>query len=125
MELPYHAVVDNLVTFGDQLSSRVYCLHTLHTPSSPLSILSEAVLLDEYGIQVLKDPPRLQHADGSTTPAIRQDGQFFVNMQIHPHRPDSIPDHRKAIAAAANTGDTAMLWAARFQTDASGRGECR
>ena len=67
-------------------SPRPLTLATLYTPKGARDILSEAVLLDEYGIEARKNPPRLTHVADDTQPDIpmtRRNGLFYVNVTFH------------------------------------------
>ena len=90
------------------------------------NILSESVLLDGFGIQALKQPPRLTFADGfcPDVPMTRINGLYYVDVTFRPpstassasfSAPDALP-----LAFAAKSDDVALLWSTRLGTNAEG-----
>jgi len=73
---------DGVVSCGAVIGEHSLTLAMLRTPNGQRNILSESVLLDEYGITCPKEPPCLRFPDGSTVPMVREDGLFFVDLAL-------------------------------------------
>ena len=121
--LQYTGLLHGGASFGNAASSPSHSLAWLYTPSGTRNILSESVLLDEYGIQALKSPhPRLAFPDGGEIPMVRENGLWYVDVHFRgasQHASASAPPIAIA-SAAVRADDSALLWASRLGTDAEG-----
>ena len=120
--LQYTGLLHGGVSFDDN-APQSHSLAWLYTPGGTRNILSESVLLDEYGIQALKSPyPRLAFPDGGEVPLVRDNGLWYVDVHVRgtsDHATSSAPPIAIA-SAAVRADDNALLWAARLGTDADG-----
>ena len=135
--LPYDQILHNSIQFDNM--SPLYTISALSAPVGSADILSESLLLDEYGIEARKKPPHLLFPDGSTTPMHRENGCYFIDLNIaHPPTGAIAGGLERAVANAAQsadlaaaaaralshsatrTSDLALLWSARFNADADG-----
>jgi hypothetical protein len=105
-------------------ASTPHTLAWLHTPRGHRNIISESVLLDEYGIETVKPrtgPAHLSWPDGSSVPLTRRNGLWFATLRLSAPPPAAGAPLPAAIAnAAVRADDHALLWAARLDTDADG-----
>ena len=95
---------------------------TLAVPQPGKTILSESVLLDEFGIEIRKSPPHMLHPCGSKSKVWRSDGLYYGFLRVHKYSPLT-PTGTTANAisnAAARVSDEGLKWAARFNLDADG-----
>ena len=116
--LSYTGVVHGEVGFDIGPSS--HSLAWLYTPGGTRNILSESVLLDEYGIRVDKDPACMVFPGGRRIPLIRANGLWYVDVCLHGASPSTSAPAAppRAIAnAAVGADDMALLWAARLGAD--------
>ena len=117
--LTYKAVTHNAASIG----GHELTIASLYTPRGSRQILSESVLLDEYGITCPKDPPRMVWPDNSEVPMIRINGLYYVDITYHPPTRGMTDTSKVAIANAAEAhvavraDDAAILWAARLDVD--------
>jgi hypothetical protein len=100
-------------------------LASLFTPKGTRNILSESVLLDEYGILAPKEPPCLTGGvlGDNIIPMERKNGLFYVDLELSASATRN--GKQLGIQAIANAGsvradDEALLWAARLDTDSDG-----
>ena len=119
--LPYTGVSHARVAFGDRRQPASHSLAWLFTPSGTRNILSESVLLDDYGIHVPKEPARMVFPDGSHIPLLRENGLWFADVHVYETPSDAIgtlsAPPRALTNAAINVDDQALLWAARLGAD--------
>jgi hypothetical protein len=108
--LSYTGVATTHNTFGSS-HEHPASIAFLHTPSGTRNILSESVLLEQYGIEARKNPPHLIFADGSTLPMQTVNGLYYVDLNFHSGPPT-------ALAAHVRADDAALMWAARLGTSA-------
>lgn len=121
--LAYDGIAVSSASLGDDDLT----LALLRTPRGERNLLSETVLLDEYGISALKaHPPRLVAADGRTVaPLERRNGLWYADVIFRAHgAPAASGGSARApqpvAHAAVRADDDALLWAARLDTDADG-----
>ena len=121
--LPYTGISHARVAFGGHQSPAFHSLAWLFTPNGKRNILSESVLLDDYGIQVPKEPPCMKFPDGRQVPLVRENGLWFVDVCVH-GAPSGVANGSgppRAVAhAAIGADDQALLWAARLGVDGDG-----
>ena len=100
------------VTFG--ASASPVRLGSLFTPNGSKNILSESVLLDDFGIECPKNPPRLTFPDGSPdVPMQRINGLYYVDVNFG-------APAAACYSTSIKADDRAILWAARLGLDADG-----
>ena len=118
--LPYDGIAVSSSSLGD---SPPFSLAFLATPGGK-NILSETVLHDDYGINVVRDPPHLLLPDGSRVPITRSRGLHYVDLGFHKYKRSQAPPGRPrpiaSSAAVTSADDLALLWAARLDTDGEG-----
>jgi hypothetical protein len=110
--LTFTGVATTHNTFGPS-NEHPSTLQFLHTPRGTRNILSESLLLKQFGIEARKNPPHLLFADGSTQPMHEINGLYYADVQFHAHSPPPT-----ALASSINAADSALLWAARLGTSA-------
>jgi len=79
--LEYNAVALGEVSFAGVGQNR--SLSFLYTPGGQKDTLLESALLDTYGIEARKHPPRLIFCDGSEIAMIRKNGLFYVWVEFN------------------------------------------
>jgi len=113
--LSYTSVATGTVSLG--ATEALFNLLFLYTPRGAKNILSESHLLANFGIKVDELPPRVIFADGSSVPALRVNGLFYVDLRfvlpkalrlvcgggVHPLRTPAAT-RRHACTAAARRG---------------------
>ena len=123
--LPYTGVVQNTV----DLAGEQHTLAILYTPHGTRNILSESVLLEQFGIETRKPtngPPHLRLPDGSAVPLLLQNGLWYADLTFlstPPNPGTHVPIAANVAAAAAaklRADDLALLWGARFEAGADG-----
>ena len=120
--LSYTGVAHCATSIGAQAVTLAF----LYTPGGTKNILSESVLLAEYGILTVK--PSAQEAclrlpDGSTAPLVYEEGLWYIDLHFSTLPPTDPPDAMhspvahaaEALVAAIRADDLALLWAARFE----------
>ena len=100
--LRYTGVSHARVAFGGRQSPASHSLAWL-VRSELRNILSESVLLDDYGIQVPKKPPRMVFPDGRHVPLVRENGLWFVDVCVH-GAPSGVAKSSEPPRAIANAG---------------------
>ena len=122
--LAYSHLVTVSASFGEGVKAPNVNLSLLYTPSGGKNIISESILLDEYGIEVNKKKMQVIHPCGMRTPLLRERGLFFADLTFSEpsgsSQPPAIANASELVASAASASDEALLWAARMGLGADG-----
>ena len=105
------------------LATQPATLALLYTPVGSKNILSESVLLAEYGVVTVKPCAHdayLCMPNTSTIPLVYEGGLWFVDLQFSTTSPldaahSPIAHVADSNVAALRADDVALLWAARFE----------
>ena len=79
--LHYEQVIYSRASLADAADDEL-TLALLHTPGGDKNILSESVLLDQYGIECPKNPPRVVFPSGLVVPMHRECGLYYADLAL-------------------------------------------
>ena len=125
--LQYTHIVTAGATFEGAQQRPNVNMSLLFTPKGGKNIISESILLDEYGIEVNKKKMACIHPCGTHTPVWRERGLFFADITfsapLSDERPPAIAsaaEVKPEAGAAVSAHDKALLWSARLGVGGEG-----
>jgi hypothetical protein len=122
--LNYSHLVTASASFDGGVGVPSVNMSMLYTPGGAKNIISESILLDEYGIEVNKKLMQVIHPCGANTPLLRERGLFYADLTfsapVGRSRPPAVASAAELSASVASASDEALLWAARMGLGADG-----